>query len=956
MGIPYFMNYVIFFQDDAEYQLAVAAAGGNLIEATPRQAAALFGIPFPYPTGDMSAIPRGIYFVAPWFPGTQLQFPGPSGKFIDDNVLTTVVTAQAGVPASIFPADSPAKDGIFTWSGNITRMSGAGAAASPPLNSCSQRRWAVGREISFEGPSVLQQTISRDASRVIGGHGFMQRGNNNATTWNIPVNFFRAALVTRVSWERFYFRIRAFPTASDTSMWRCHGGPSNSAGAMLQLNVADGRIHLIDIDALNTRVDKGAIFTPNLNQWYRCDQFLRYGSGSPPTVISTYINGTNVSYVNSGMAGMSSNSSHTSSDLGINNGTVDNEVEIDFDDWINADLPANLDSTNLVFNDANFPLDWLLGSHVRVHHGVSVSQVNWAPAGEGVGAANQSQGPAGRLGTSAVTSTTALAILRVTSDMLPLDIQDTLGNVMGAISALVEMYSSTSDGSDGDQGYSAAGAADVFTTVNQQVAESATAVMYQPTGVVLPLDLTPFQSVHRKANNAATDLVAMLIHTVEWLGVWGPEDDPLFTFPISRLSWVHNSRYENTQFGYLGSEPDAPVFAGGFTYAGNGTYQELTLPGPCHFLWIRPLTGGAGGIKFYGASLGAHTGSSIQTIGNVRMWYDYVNQLFKFSVTGAANSECNVSGVNYQVIFFCDPGMRFNCCTAFGHSTSAAVPKINPLIAAGFTPEHGFITQDFNGNAGNLGQWTRGPGHTAQNITPLSSAAIDTTGCTFGVGVVNSFATLHQGNGFFSLSLWRTLDNGGGGCNTKMVQILSYTGNGTSPRNITLTPTSGRVPLFVFVAPASAAGSSFFRDPSHAGTNSSIADSMAISAANGITAVAIDQITVQAGINTNGVVYNIFAICGDTAGMNNGTYSPNYCDGSGPYIPPSLPSTDPVVLMNGGIDFDGTPPLTLLKDVSGIYTLVPGKRNDTLFDRQTGQSSVDVEIPDPTFKTGYIGG
>jgi hypothetical protein len=40
--------------------------------------------------------------------------------------------------------------------------------------------------------------------------------------------------------------------------------------------------------------------------------------------------------------------------------------------------------------------------------------------------------------------------------------------------------------------------------------------------------------------------------------------------------------------------------------------------------------------------------------------------------------------------------------------------------------------------------------------------------------------------------------------------------------------------------------------------------------------------------------------------------------------------------------------------MSGIYTLVPGKTDDTVYDRQAGQTSVDLAIPDPTGKTGFV--
>ena len=158
--VPYFMNYVIFFSDPAEYTLATTIAGGNLLKLAPRDAATLLGIPFPYPSGDMSGISKGIYFISPFVPGQEILFPGASGKFVDDTVLTTIVPGQAGVPASIWPAGP---DGSFTWAGNITINAGAGVASDPPTNVMSQRRWAVGFESAQENNANVGQQWTRDA-------------------------------------------------------------------------------------------------------------------------------------------------------------------------------------------------------------------------------------------------------------------------------------------------------------------------------------------------------------------------------------------------------------------------------------------------------------------------------------------------------------------------------------------------------------------------------------------------------------------------------------------------------------------------------------------------------------------------------------------------------------------------------------------------------------------------
>lgn len=67
------------------------------------------------------------------------------------------------------------------------------------------------------------------------------------------------------------------------------------------------------------------------------------------------------------------------------------------------------------------------------------------------------------------------------------------------------------------------------------------------------------------------------------------------------------------------------------------------------------------------------------------------------------------------------------------------------------------------------------------------------------------------------------------------------------------------------------------------------------------------------------------------------------------------------VYQNGAIVLDGvvvggTDSINNFLSVSGIYQLIGGKRVDTLQDRQTGVSSIDTPVPNPFFKTGYLGG
>lgn len=951
--IPYYMNYVIFFNDPSEYAIATAIAGGNLLKLAPRDAATLLGIPFPYPSGDMNSIPRGIYFIFPYVPGQQIGFPGPSGVFVDDTVLTVTVAGQAGVPASIWPAGP---DATFTWSGNIVKNGGAGVASDPPANVMSQRRWAVGFESMQENSTVISNGWTRDASRTIDGGGLAVRGNSFNSPYTQLVAQYRTGLTTRTSWERFYMRFRRLPASVASLFWYVRGNISPAAGAGLRFETT-GDVTLQDIDAVGTQTSKGTVWTPTLNQWYRVDVFLRYGNGSGSSIVSIYINGVLTKY--QVMTSMNANSQHSESRLGQNSG-VDAEVEYDMDDWINADLPANVSQSDLTFQDSNFPIDWLLGSHCRGFHSVSGSQVNWTPAGGVVGSLNMTHSPAGHIGTTGLSTSTPSATVEGVQDILPLDVPDSLFSSIGVVAVTVNMYSVSTDGSDGQLAYRVAGGAVQGTvTVPEQGTDQPTSTAYLPSGQIFPADIAPFSVVHNKSGTAANNTVFMLTATAEYLGVWGPEDDSSFVFPVSRNSNLHNCLYGNTAWGYLGSQPAAPVYAIGGTYVGNGSYQEITLPAPCHFLWIRPLTTPSGGIKMLQSGI-PHTGSAGTSTGNVRMWYDFVNGLFKFSVTGGAGSECNVSGNTFQYIAFCDPGMRYCLGANWAHGGSSSTPKVNNLIVSDFTPLAAFFTRDFNGNTGTRGLYYRGAGHTANNATDLNiSSGPDATCANFATGIINSFATLHSGNGNCSYLAFREADSGADGCaGNKMITITSYTGNNTNPRTIAIGSGSGRFPLFVMVCPAtSGSTTAVFRDPSHTGTNSSNVDTMTLNPANGITAVGVDSITVQSNINTNGVVYSVFIIWGDTAAMNNGTFNATYCDGDGPYFNPNPPSTSDInVIGNGGLVLDGAPSFTLLVSASGIYTIVPGKTADTLINRGPGGGTIDVKIPDPTWKTGYLGG
>ena len=59
--------------------------------------------------------------------------------------------------------------------------------------------------------------------------------------------------------------------------------------------------------------------------------------------------------------------------------------------------------------------------------------------------------------------------------------------------------------------------------------------------------------------------------------------------------------------------------------------------------------------------------------------------------------------------------------------------------------------------------------------------------------------------------------------------------------------------------------------------------------------------------------------------------------------------------MAGGINLGGSPTLQFIGNPSGIYTIVPGKAYDTLYERIPAVTSQDVKIPDPYIVTAYVG-
>lgn len=937
-----YADYAIFFAIEAEYQAAIAMNGGsNFFYHRPDYAVSLFGLPA-IPPGGASPPPDKFFTYYPgYIPPIELHNPLASGIFLIPSIDSITAPPQASSYGE--PGVNSLQMG---WCGIIAPY-GTGGGNEPPVDATPipMRRWIGGLEmqaLAEGGTSLNTGTGCRDSSRTIDGKGLPLRANNPFGGWTRQVAEYNPGYTPKKSWERFYVRLRTLPTGI-IGFWRCHCATAALSGAGFKIDT-DGTIKVYNINSGGIETLIGTTPALVIDDWYLIDVVLEFAAGpAADGFLKVFINHDlilNITIPN-GQDGMARNDTHLSSEM--NRWTAaDATLEMDIDDWICADVPnkAGVESLDSI--------DWLVGSHVKISNVVSVALTNYVGQKD---AMNQGVNPALEA-SSRLTSSTSGAEADGTTDVPDMEtlqtVQEATGVAIGPVAAVVAAYTETAAGADGQLGYRIADGAPVLATINEQVASQWFSKLYRPSGLLLPEEFAPFHVVKTKSADANLNTVRAVQAALEYIGAWGPEDDPGMVNK-QRTNFLHNCRYVNTFWGQPILIPDAPVFAVGGTYVGNSTAQTINLPAPCHFLWIRALAGGSTGIKFFGASLGGHGGvvENVLPHAPVRMFVDDTGQA-QFTVNGSS-IEVNLTATTYQYIAFCDPGMRFNICDAYNRPSTLAT-AVKPLFNSLFLAKGGFVQKEFIGTGGGATALSyKGPGHGANDGNEIPGGVIADWG-SFAAGVLNTRSGIHYNvSSQVNFSLWRETDD----CGSSMLQIFSYQGNGSSPRDIPFPLTSGRFPLLVVVMPHNA--TAFMRDPSHTANNSCSVAALTNST-TAITGVAIDQITVGATLNSNGIIYDVFAIMGDTAGMNNGIFYPSQCGAGWPAPPPVPPFGDINITAEGGLTLDGTTPQTLLEDVSGIYTLIPGKRNDTLYDRQTGQPNVDVEIPDPGFKTGFIGG
>lgn len=751
------------------------------------------------------------------------------------------------------------------------------------------RRWVDGFELVGQGEGGTGTgALGREASRHVEGMGLMLR---SATSIRSHSTNERGGTAAGASWERFYVRLRAAPAAS-TTLWYAHSTVSANAGIVIQITPT-GQMAVFSSDSIGGLTLLGTTVALGIDVWHRIDIQIIFGGGVPTygaaTKFEMWVDGTDVLVV-SPIAGTTL---HASSDFGA---ATANTLAIDIDDWMNADKPASPDG-----------IDFQSGSGMFLITPIGLdpaSSVNWVGDYRALAQTPKSNANA------TVTSATAGATLIATTDAHEVIAEnpESIGIV-----AMVACLGATGVQAANLLGFVSADLTGVLTGVGVALGSQFISFLWTLGGVQLALKPTNPINLTYNHGNAGATTVSNFFAVAELIGVFGPEDAP-HVVPVPKTLptqlGVHNAPYPRTPWARLTTTPQQPVLLVTGTYVGNGVGQDLHFAVPVHFFRTRPLAAEAGGAVWWSSLSGAHTSNEKQWqashLCDARINPTFVpaglnlqQQDTILSIAGN-HTQSNTNGVTYAYVAICDPGMRFllNCCIK---DHQGAPDKTTTLIHPRFTPRAGlFFFESAGATTPQL--FFKGPGHLAQSVSSIAGGET-TNALAFAQALLTNRAAF---NGLGSADvvgclLARSDDTSGNA--GKVLQINSYVGNGSASRTIALTPASGKRPMWAMVGPHNA--SAAYRDPSHTGTQSSDMNG-AIRASNGITGGDIDAITIDVGLNANGIVYEVIAIPGDTVAGNNGwsvagtfmPVSPNPppdapFDALSPQEPPSAPVADP---------------------------------------------------------------
>src|ERR1035437_4880905 len=659
------LPYTIYLSDP----IAVANAQATYpagITASPATASALFNAPIQ--VGGAVLVP----------PSIQLNGLDGPGTFLGSANLSAVCRAGFTVTSrNIQVLSSGAYASLVQWNGIILMQ---GVAPAPGAQTLSVRRFGTG----FEIPNALGAvagtvtntvyTGSRSASRRANGRGYAYRNESGiAVTGTLPAG--KAS-----SWVGFFFCLRFYSSGGTNhdSFWQALSMVQGTGNPPLNLH--------LDSQGHPKLYNQGSIAFPGtllgtgpripLNTWARVDLLFYFsGVGAGTGMATLYVNGVKAfqTTVVTGSQGLGIATNHISSIFGQDGGSY-NGLELDIDDWTNADYPVTLAG-----------LDWLYGSHYQRSQATGFNTSFGLPTGwvgdwrsMNANPVNSETDSSDNLNSLTLTSSAAASIC-LNTDYQDLNLGCTFMRVMVATKTTTVAASQACGricAGVQDQRASGVWASPVTGgTWAEQIFDAAT---IHSMAVSPPL-LYPVQLVYT-ASATTTQKMALVGAEAEFLGTWGIEDEtPAMGLP-AHLYYpplnVHNAPYADQSWAQTPSlTPTGAVQVLAGTYTGNGTGQSIAVGAPLHWWWVRPVgTVTPGGMWF--SSLGSsHTALAERPApqkGGVH-WYVDSTGTAQVEVAGS-NTSINANGVVYQWVGVSDTAMRFLINGYMAHKTGLAGP------------------------------------------------------------------------------------------------------------------------------------------------------------------------------------------------------------------------------------------------------------------------------------------
>src|SRR5579862_9375277 len=890
-----YLDYTVYLTDPVRVKALINSAGPNVIakiNMAPQQASILYGAPIQpdsFPASYPCTRSQYITSAAVNYPYDLASFDRDPGGWFGWLAGTTT---------------------HFIWRGSFALAPNKAGTGVVPVTPMAQRHWLDGFELPAAGGNC-----SRDASRHLGGYGLKFDNTTAISTTHSPIENGDYSggdhNALHQQWERFYFRVRVLPVGGKSRLWRVRGLSSNNAGAALDL-LPDGTILNAFIDAGNVETQLGVAGQGTkilVNVWHKLDLVYQFFPGEPdmPTqyndsaYLQVFLDGSHLLTVVDQGNGHLSNQRIGTSELG---GGPANGLCWDVDDWMGAGYPTGGQTAHM-FDPIAYPpggLDWLNGSRIALVGATGFGSDN---AGTWAGDWRLAlQRPIGNATPQLLT--VAANNVRLTLSTDAAREVDAVPNSLGMAAVSVAAYQMRTAGVDGTLGFRL-GALTSVVAIVQGLALQWNRVLYsfvslQPvTPATFPTQ--PLELIH---NTGTSESLQTLAAEVELIGIFGPEDVPpagnATNAPtIAPDIGSHNAPYPHSPWAKKGLPPLSPVVVVGGTYIGNGTFQDLPFKVPVHFFWVRPLTGGSGGVQWWSSLTVGHAGGGegpdpdgvlqalIDPSFNGGLSLDAQQQQTLLRIAGA-NANSNANGVTYQYLAISDPGERFLAAGAL-KVTNQTIDIVSALDDSTFTPEAAFVFQERNGTSQTVHLFYKGPGHPATAITQLQGSSIG-TGLKFSNGTLtSSVGLMNASDDEIGYLAFRRNDGSQDPGIPRVLALASYVGDGAAARTISLAPVSGRYPLWAIVVPHTDVA--VYRDASHTGTTSTTFPSTP-NAATGITAGGLDSISVGSALNQNAVAYDVFVIPGDTVAGNNG-FSIN-----GEFIP-----VEPTA--GTGTQFDPTP-------------------------------------------------